>query len=209
MVSESFAALLLLEPNSLLVIMGPFPGVSHGGNSVWPKPRTHFSQTAPGKAAGRGWWLSLCAGALPSLTAVTLMWHPCGTQWPLDRLRGPRITDWCDTDVTHPCGSVPEPDSDSWTGWGGPWHWSCFLPLSFCYRNKELWGGVVQPCGSTGSGLPNKCWRLKQALNYQLLLNFGTSAITSSRQRKLWSEFSVFSSFLFEGVLPYMEVSQF
>lgn len=185
MVSESFAALLPSEPNSLLVILGSFPGVSHCGNSVWPEPSTHCSQTAPGKAAGRGCWLSLRAGALPSLlghpwdTHVGLMWLcPRASQWPLGRLR-----------------------------------WSMALKLLFppwvfatgARMFEVVWFSLVPQ----GPGLPNKCWRLKQVLNYQLLLNFGTSAIISSRQRKLWSEFSVFSSFLCEGVLPYMEVSQF
>lgn len=133
MVSESSAALLLLEPNSLLVIMGPFPGVSHCGNSVWPKPNPAAAKQLQGQqlcgACG-------CPSVLePSLTGVTLMWHRCDTNV---------------APMWHWCGFVPEPATDSWTGWGGSWHWSCFFPPSFCYRNKEVWGSVVQPCGSTG-----------------------------------------------------------
>lgn len=205
MVSESFAALLLSEPNSLLVIMGPFPGVSHGCNSVWPKPSTQCSQTAPGKAAGRGWWLSLCAGALPSLTAVTPMWQPVTPGQAEEPSHHWLLWHWCGTHVV-PCLSQPVTPGQAEVDHGTE---AAFFPWVFAAGTKRFevtWFSLVVP---QEPGLPNKCWRLKQVLNYQLLLNFGTSAIISSRQRKLWVrvEFSVFSSFFIWNFLTWKFLS--
>lgn len=100
-------------------------------------------------------------GALASLTDVTLTWH-IHVALSLSQTVTPG-----QAEVDHGTGAA-------------------FCPWVFATGTRSfevVWFNLVVP---QGSGLPNKCWRLKQALNYQLLLNFGTSAITSSRQRKLW-----------------------
>lgn len=128
MVSESFAALLLLEPNSLLLMMGPLPGVSLCGNSVWPKPSTHCSQAAPGKAAQ---W---------SLVAVTLCWSP-------------PVTDWCGTSVVLSLSQPVTPgqaEEDHGTE-------AAFSPQVFATGTRRFevaWLSLVVP---HESALPNKC----------------------------------------------------
>lgn len=144
MVSESFAA-LLLEPNSLLVMMGPFPGVSLCGKSVWPKPSTHCSQAAPGKAAQ--WCLvavTLCWSPL-SLTGVTPVWHQCETSVALS--------------LSQPV-TPGQAEEDRGTE-------AVFPPRVFATgtrRFEVVWVSLVVP---QGSALPNKCWWLKQSTSFK------------------------------------------
>lgn len=118
-----------------------------------------------------------CAGALPH----GLVWHQCDTSV---------------APVWHRCAlslsQAPVTPAQAEVDHGTE---AAFSPRVFATGTRRFevaWFSLVVP---QGSRLPNKCWRLKQVLNYQLILNVGTSAIISWRQRKLWSEFGVLSSF--------------